>query len=549
MAKTNLPPGVFIDEINAFPNSVVPVATAVPAFIGYTEKAVREDYSLHLKPTKISSLREYSRLFGEGPQTKFEVTASEESGIPFRLKITESYFTLYHQMRLFFANGGADCYIVSVGGYTRTDGTPGQVEVTELQKGIEPLLREMEPTLLVIPELTTAPLDRDENGDVNDEDVKALYGLYGEALTHCGVDTRSRFAIMDVRMDRDESGADDYPIDRDIALFRSSIDSPALAWGAAYYPWLQTTVVSASEVGLLNVANRGKAGEVSGFPDGTFDDEGAIVDPEGYRQALLTAKVASLVTLLDKELNRGVLDGRIKSTHAEAVKTLLEQVPAVTAESAPLLTQQLRSVSPVFEAMVQEMCTALNLLPPSAAMAGIYAMVDNSTGVFQSPANVAVGSVARPAVAISNDQQADLNVPLDGKAVNAIRAFPGMGALVWGARTLDGNSLDWRYISVRRTVIFIEQSVKRALETYAFEPNTAATWTKVEALVANFLNDLWKAGALAGATAEDASGVDVGLGSTMTPEDIMEGYMRVDVKVALTHPAEYIVITIVQKMQ
>ena len=140
-------------------------------------------------------------------------------------------------------------------------------------------------------------------------------------------------------------------------------------------------------------------------------------------------------------------------------------------------------------------------------------------------------------------------MPIGGKAVNAIRSFPGKGVLVWGARTLDGNSQDWRYISVRRTVIFIEQSIKYAAEPYVFEPNTAATWSNMKALIVNFLTNVWQMGALAGATAEDAFSVDVGLGSTMTPVDILDGYMRISVKIAVTRPAEFIVITFEQKMQ
>ncbi|MEM9836873.1 MAG: phage tail sheath C-terminal domain-containing protein, partial [Bacteroidota bacterium] len=186
---------------------------------------------------------------------------------------------------------------------------------------------------------------------------------------------------------------------------------------------------------------------------------------------------------------------------------------------------------------------------PSAAMAGIYSMIDNTIGVFQSPANVSVGSVIKPALSISSDQQEDLNMPITGKAVNAIRSFPGKGVLVWGARTMDGNSLDWRYISVRRTVIFIEQSIKFAAEPYVFQPNVASTWSNMKALIVNFLTNVWQSGALAGATAEDAFSVDVGLGSTMTPIDILEGYMRISVKIAVTRPAEFIVITFEQKMQ
>ena len=115
--------------------------------------------------------------------------------------------------------------------------------------------------------------------------------------------------------------------------------------------------------------------------------------------------------------------------------------------------------------------------------------------------------------------------------------------------SLDGNSQDWRYISVRRTVIYIEQSIKYAAEPYVFAPNVATTWSNVKAMITNFLTNAWQQGALAGAKADDAFTVDVGLGTTMTPVDILDGIMRISVKIAVTRPAEFIVITFEQKMQ
>jgi phage tail sheath protein FI len=138
---------------------------------------------------------------------------------------------------------------------------------------------------------------------------------------------------------------------------------------------------------------------------------------------------------------------------------------------------------------------------------------------------------------------------LSGKAINAIRSFVGKGVLVWGARSMDANSQDWRYISVRRTLIMIEQSIKNSVEAYVFEPNTARTWLKLKTSIDNFLTEVWKNGSLAGSTPSQAFEVNVGLGSTMTPNDILEGVMRVSIKVAITRPAEFIEITFEQKMQ
>jgi hypothetical protein len=192
----------------------------------------------------------------------------------------------------------------------------------------------------------------------------------------------------------------------------------------------------------------------------------------------------------------------------------------------------------------------MNLLPPSSAMAGIYTMVDNSRGVWKSPANISLNSVIKPSTNITHDEQENLNVDAtSGKSINAIRTFPGIGTLVWGGRTLDGNSLDWKYINVRRTMIMLEQSIKMALRSYVFEPNDANTWVSVKSMIVNYLTEKWKQGALAGASPDDAFEVQVGLGLTMTGLDILEGKMLVSVKLAIVRPAEFIVVTFEQQMQ
>jgi phage tail sheath protein FI len=142
-----------------------------------------------------------------------------------------------------------------------------------------------------------------------------------------------------------------------------------------------------------------------------------------------------------------------------------------------------------------------------------------------------------------------MNVPLDGLAVNAIRLFAGRGVVVWGARTLDGNSRDYRYIQVRRTLIYIEQSIKAALTPFAFAPNTGTTWATVQTTISNFLTQLWQAGGLMGDKASDAFQVSVGLGKTMTADDVLNGYMVVSVTLQMIHPAEFIELTFKQQMQ
>ena len=182
-------------------------------------------------------------------------------------------------------------------------------------------------------------------------------------------------------------------------------------------------------------------------------------------------------------------------------------------------------------------------------MAGIYTMVDNTRGVWKAPANVGLNYVDSLTETIDDDAQQNLNVPVTGKAINVIRSFRGEGNKVWGARTLDGNSQDWRYVNVRRTMLYLEESVRNAARAYVFEPNDSSTWINMKCMIENFLRSVWKRGGLAGISPEDAFAVHIGLGDTMTGDDILEGILRITVLVAISRPAEFIEITFQQQMQ
>ncbi|MEP7251928.1 MAG: phage tail sheath C-terminal domain-containing protein [Ginsengibacter sp.] len=190
------------------------------------------------------------------------------------------------------------------------------------------------------------------------------------------------------------------------------------------------------------------------------------------------------------------------------------------------------------------------LLPASPAIVGIYAKVDNARGVWKAPANVNIENAIQPQYLITNEEQENLNVDaLAGKSVNVIRKFEGRGpAIVWGARTLAGNDNEWRYVSVRRYFNMVEESTKNATEQFVFEPNDINTWVRVKSMVANYLTQQWKAGALMGASTKEAYFVHVGLGETMTEQDIFEGRMIVVIGLAVVRPAEFIILRFMHKM-
>ncbi|MDF2433057.1 MAG: uncharacterized protein JWP44_2688 [Mucilaginibacter sp.] len=189
-------------------------------------------------------------------------------------------------------------------------------------------------------------------------------------------------------------------------------------------------------------------------------------------------------------------------------------------------------------------------LPPSAAMAGVYCGIDKKIGVWKAPANVSLSNVVKADVSVARVDQDQLNVnDHTGKSVNAILNIPGSGTVVMGARTLDGNDNEWRYINVRRFFITMEQSVKNAMAMFVFEPNTAPTWVKVRAMIENFLFLKWRDGALAGSKPEQAFFVNIGLGSTMTALDVLEGRLIIQIGMAVSRPAEFIILQFEQKLQ
>ncbi|MGC1302618.1 MAG: phage tail sheath C-terminal domain-containing protein [Caulobacteraceae bacterium] len=510
-------PGVYIKEVNAFPNSIVEVATAVPAFIGYTQIASNRGQPLKGKPFRISSMAEFITYFGGAPGTTSPGTAAGAApsvavsftisevptganppdadfsigGKQYYLKQKSGRYLLYYGMMHFFQNGGGPCYIVSVGDYT------DPVSAPDLMSGINALQSEREPTMVVIPEAILLGAAAD------------CYSVQEQMLLHCAT-MQNRFAILDIYRgdcDRKDPGGD--PIE----AFRDGVSNLNLNFGAAYYPALQTTIVQDRDATYQNV------------------DSGGV----------------SLASLITTELQLTLPPGGSPNAQQTAMLTAIDALPA---NMTPLqLDQSLRSISPLYVLITAAIARQLNVLPPSTAMAGLYTLVDNSRGVWKAPANIGVNSVVAPAVKISDADQEDLNVTPMGKSINAIRSFIGEGVLVWGARTLDGNSLDWRYINVRRTLIMLEESCRLAAKAMVFEPNVADTWLTIKSMVGNFLTSVWKRGGLTGAVPQDAFAVFCGLGETMTADDLLEGILRVTVLVAVSRPAEFIEITFQQQLQ
>ncbi|MEP6931606.1 MAG: phage tail sheath C-terminal domain-containing protein, partial [Flavobacterium sp.] len=241
-------------------------------------------------------------------------------------------------------------------------------------------------------------------------------------------------------------------------------------------------------------------------------------------------------------------------TLVDAIKTEINNVTTTDVNNGAMNGRYLGDIEGLdnksYNAIKIEIANLPLTLPPSSAVAGIYARVDSNRGVWKAPANVGINYVVKPALKITNGDQDNLNVDtVAGKSINAIRSFTGKGTLVWGSRTLAGNDNEWRYVPVRRFFNMAEESIKKATDQFVFEPNDANTWIRVRAMIENFLILQWRNGALAGAKPEQAFYVRIGLGQTMSALDILEGRMIVEIGMAVVRPAEFIILRFSHKMQ
>ena len=505
------------------------VRTAIPGFVGYTETATIDGKRAYLTPVRLESLADYRAVFGGAFKPTYDITEADANAGGFAAQHWDgaagryavkhyassplAAFNLYNSLRLFYANGGATCYVCSVGTYV--DGA-GAIDRKRLEDGLRAVGAQVGPTLLAVPEAVLLP----SVGDFTD--------ITRQMLAQCAT-LQDRVAILDVYgTDTLDQTQPTYRVDLEAVIdtFHECVGDTSLDYGAAYFPFLVTSIVQPDEIDFTNF-------HVTG-PDNTWP----------LLQAILTDQAAYLYP--GKEPGP---TGNEDPTFTR-VKGWIDRIPATTDPAAvQRLNRDLVTALPLLGLMENGIRSRMNLLPPSSAMAGVCTMVDATAGVWQAPANIVLHSVEHPSVRINDDQQGSINVPLDGKSINVIRDFVGRRPVVWGACTLDGNSGDWRYVQVRRTVVYIETSIKRALNGFVFAPNDGRTWVAVVARVSGFLQNLWAQGGLAGAKASDAFSVDCGLGTTMTGRDVLEGYMIVMVVLQLIRPGEFIELTFKQRME
>ena len=420
------------DPLPRLPDVPAPIAV----FVGFTETAVRNGLDLTGVPTRVRSLGEHEQWFGgETPLAPDAVeVAPGLAGTAVVRRLARPF--LYDSVRLFFDNGGRDCYVVSAGRFGKADGRAA------LERGLEAAEVLEAPAVFAVPDAIGLERDADR------------HAVQRTLLARCAA-RRTRFAILDLA---------NLPAADAAADLRGAIGAEHLDSGAAYGPWLVSTYPRKVPDDVVAAAAKG-----SGLP------------------------------------------------------------PAAVAEA---------------------IAARLALVPPSGAVAGVYAKVDAARGVWKAPANVALEQVSGPSEAIDNAAEERLVAdPTGGKAVNPIRQFPAKGTLVWGVRTLAGSSSDWKYVPVRRFVAMVEASVEQGTRWVVSEPNAPPLWAAVRAQIDDYLVRKWRDGALMGTKPEQAFFVRVGLGETMTSQDVLAGRLVIQIGLAVVRPAEFVIVRVERTVQ
>lgn len=647
-------PGVYIQEKSILPASVAGVSTAVPLFIGFTEKP-------QANPVRITSLFDFENTFGGAYVPTFDVSLNTASN---ELEVApDKRFFLHETLALYFTNGGGPCHIISANTYDPsyitvdnvTTSFTGVSSLTHINDSLDATISLIdkldEVTLVLMPDLHSKIEGDSLIGNIE------YKTLVNKLINECGELEDKKFAILDY-----------HQADTTTTNMRDWLGGSQLKYSAMYYPWLKNAIITnvdfdnitghaPSSGDKIRDINADLISVAAAFPDGTTIGElnanhDTLSNTGGTSAGLkavfsnlvgivrkledieklpnITAELTSLLTTIKSNDNfinevqklirfifllednsignsntsyissiaaankpieeswfnfNGVATalgfGAVENLTNNFTVAILEDGgnPPINKTREVILTEFNQGDYVDYElifASVNELVLGLKTIKQNliknlfasdptyidilskidgemkktlsqGAIAGIYCKNDRERGVWKSPANISVQGIEKPLVEVSNRVQDGLNVHEYGKSINVIRTFSGKGALVWGARTLAGNDTEWKYIAVRRFFNYAEESIRKAMSDFVFEPNNARTWVKIKAMVTSFLIEQWRLGALVGTSTDQAFFVNVGEETTSSTE-ILEGKINVQIGMAVARPAEFIIIEISHKL-
>jgi phage tail sheath protein FI len=499
-----LSPGVYMEEVASGSKPIEGVGTAVAAFVGFTEKGPLN------QPVLVTNWTQYTQTFGEF--------------------IAGGY--LAHAVYGYFLNGGGSAYVVRVGGAANdTNGSAPQIEAARAElpsagQGRPLALRAVQPG-------AGATVEVQEPSEPGDDKFKLV-----------------------VRRDGSEEVFDNVTVRRgpgnvQTALRQSKIVAVEEAKSGTLALPQQGTTVTLSAAAASGTAPEplrinpddyvGDAADRTGFagleavddvtmlcvPDLMSAYQAGAIDGDGLK-AVQLAMIAHCELMSDRV---AVLDPP-PGLNPQGLKEWRMNDAGYDSKYATLYWPWLKVMDPVTGRPIT--------VPPSGHVAGVWARNDDTRGVHKAPANEVIRGVIDLPSALTRGEHDQLN-PV---GINCIRAFPGQGIRIWGARTLSSDP-EWRYLNVRRLFNYVEKSVLNGTNWVVFEPNDHFLWSSVRRTITAFLRRVWRSGALFGATPEQAFYVKCD--EENNPEENRDaGILTVSIGIAPVKPAEFVVFRLSQ---
>jgi phage tail sheath protein FI len=515
-------PGVYIEEVPSGVRTITGVATSITAFIGSAPRGPVD------APTTINNFGDYERIFG---------------GLS--LASTMSY-----AVRDFYLNGGSQAIIVRLvnGGSAATI----TLRATSASPPGSPSLMLEAASVGAWGANLRALVDHDTKDRTNTK----LFNLTIQEIDPATKAVRSSEKFINVSVDKNdprflpkvlELSSSFVRVQKDLA---GRPDETIKMTGSP--PEREDDPVPAQGgddgVALANTSFHGSG--MQGAKKGIFSLEKAdlfnllCVPPYTPSNDVETDVLAEAVTYCRRRRAMMIVDAASSWTNKKnaADELQAQTYPGIGGPDrtyATIFFPRLKQPNPLRDNQLEEFV-------PCGAVAGIFARTDSTRGVWKAPAGQEAGLVGVPqlSVSLTDEENGELN-PL---GINCLRAFPVIGRVVWGARTLDGAdrlASEWKYIPVRRTALFIEESLYRGTQWVVFEPNDEPLWAQIRLNVGAFMQNLFRQGAFQGRTPREAYFVKCDR-ETTTQADINLGIVNILVGFAPLKPAEFVVIKIQQ---
>lgn len=538
-----LSPGVYVEEVDRGPKPIEGVGTAMAVFVGFTEKAeTAEDVdgemvvkSLLGKPQLVTNWSQYVERFGSFVEGAY----------------------LPHAVYGYFLNGGSRCYVVSVKTIPKAqapllngEGRP-QLVARAKQSGFDGMKLRVR---VDVPELPAPGKGKGKKEGEAGAEGGEVAGLPPFTVT--------------VEREKATGGWQTKEVISDVTLVEEVDEQGKKRVGIAYKdnkaPQFVEILIPDTSLPLAELWPRGQEQSLKIeskvlAPPAPSDFQGSVTERTGIEglEELDDATMLVVPDLMTPMPGQKSVDlDTIKAVQTMMIAHCEKMGDRVAILDAPpgLSPQQIKkwrmdiagydsSYATLYYPWVEISDPATNrprLIPPSGHMAGVWARNDNTRGVHKAPANEIVRGATGLAYNITKGEQDTLN-PI---GVNCIRAFPGMGIRVWGARTLSSNP-SWRYINVRRLFNYVEKSIERGTQWVVFEPNDQRLWDRVARDVTAFLTMVWRDGALFGATPSQAFYVKCD--SELNPAESRDlGRLIVEIGMAPVKPAEFVIFRISQ---